>query len=199
MKPKNSMKMRRHNTGVTLIEVLVALVVMSIGLLTAVSLQLVSKRNNFDAGQRSQAARLVGDMAERMRANRAFAALKIYVSQGAKLGQGSITAEPSPTCTGTSSCSAEELAAHDLWLWEQEMDGAFEKVGTSKTGGLAFPTACVTGPGDGSSGVYTITMAWRGGVEIPTNTAVTCGTGDANYGGAGEFRRTFSLQVFITN
>lgn len=189
--------------GMTLIEVLVALVILSVGLLTAVGLQLVSKRNNLDASQRTLAARMASDVIERMRANRTAAALAIYVGEGAALGGGTIDSEPSPACTASAPCTAANVARHDLWFWETEMDGASEQISEAGTpvnaGGLAYPTGCITGPGDGGSGIYTITIAFRGGVEIPTNTAVTCGNGKTEYGANGEFRRTVSMQVYITN
>ncbi len=56
--------------GFTLAEVLVALLVLSIGLLGAAGLQLASLRSSQDAYLRSQASILALDMIERMRANR---------------------------------------------------------------------------------------------------------------------------------
>jgi type IV pilus assembly protein PilV len=58
----------------TLIEVLVTLVIMSVGLLGVAALQLTTVRANNDAFIRSQAAMLAGDMLDRMRANRSNAA-----------------------------------------------------------------------------------------------------------------------------
>jgi type IV pilus assembly protein PilV len=58
----------------TLIEVLVTLVIMSVGLLGVAALQLTTVRNNYDAFVRSQAAMLASDMLDRMRANRLQAA-----------------------------------------------------------------------------------------------------------------------------
>ncbi len=54
----------------TLIEVLVTLVIISVGLLGVAALQITTVRNNQDAYVRSQAAMLAGDMLDRMRANR---------------------------------------------------------------------------------------------------------------------------------
>jgi type IV pilus assembly protein PilV len=54
----------------TLIEVLVTLVIISVGLLGIAALQLTTVRNNYDAFVRAQAAVLASDMLDRMRANR---------------------------------------------------------------------------------------------------------------------------------
>jgi type IV pilus assembly protein PilV len=62
-----------HQKGFTLLEVLVAIVVLSIGLLGLAGLMASSVRNNHSAYQRTQAAWLAYDMVDRMRANRAFA------------------------------------------------------------------------------------------------------------------------------
>ncbi len=63
-----------HNTrrveGMTLVEVLVTLVIISVGLLGVAALQLTTVRNNTDAYVRAQAAVLASDMLDRMRANR---------------------------------------------------------------------------------------------------------------------------------
>jgi type IV pilus assembly protein PilV len=63
----------RHGRGMTLIEVLVTLVIISVGLLGVAALQLTTVRNNYDAFVRSQAAVLAGDMFDRIRANRGAA------------------------------------------------------------------------------------------------------------------------------
>src|SRR5262249_1712575 len=82
--------------GVSLVEGLVSLVIVSVGAISAVGLQLVSKRSQADAGERALAAHLVHTMAERLRAN-AGAALAEYPV--AAVGGGRLGAEPSPTCS----------------------------------------------------------------------------------------------------
>jgi type IV pilus assembly protein PilV len=57
--------------GMTLIEVLVTLVIISVGLLGVAAMQVATVRNNYDAFVRSQAAVLASDMLDRIRANRA--------------------------------------------------------------------------------------------------------------------------------
>ena len=64
---------RRRASGVTLIEVLVALVVISVGLLGIAALQMVSLRNSQASYLRTQATALAQDIIDRMRANRTAA------------------------------------------------------------------------------------------------------------------------------
>ena len=62
-----------RQSGFTLLEVLVAILVLSIGLLGLAGLMASSIRNNHSAYQRTQATWLAYDMIDRMRVNRANA------------------------------------------------------------------------------------------------------------------------------
>lgn len=59
-----------HSRGITMIEVLVALVILSIGLLGLASLQANALKYNQSAYMRTQATQYAYDIADRMRANR---------------------------------------------------------------------------------------------------------------------------------
>ena len=63
----------RHSAGFTLTEILVTLVIISVGLLGVAGLHSLSLRNNFDALIRSHASALADEIADRMRTNRARA------------------------------------------------------------------------------------------------------------------------------
>jgi type IV pilus assembly protein PilV len=65
--------MPRTATGFTLIEVLVSLVVLSVGLLGLAGLQMLNLRASHSAYLRTQASLAAYDMLDRMRANRAQA------------------------------------------------------------------------------------------------------------------------------
>jgi type IV pilus assembly protein PilV len=73
------MSTKRRARGTTLIETLVALLVLSIGLLGVAGLQMTSLQNNRGAHLRSQAQVLAYDVADRMRANRTIALSGGYV------------------------------------------------------------------------------------------------------------------------
>jgi type IV pilus assembly protein PilV len=66
---RSTHKLLARARGFTLVEVLVALVILSIGLLGIASLQLSSLRWNQGAAARSQATLLAYDIVDRMRAN----------------------------------------------------------------------------------------------------------------------------------
>jgi len=61
--------LHRRAAGLTLIEVLVAMVITSVGLLGVAGLHMRSLQSNYDALMRTHASSLAGDIADRMRAN----------------------------------------------------------------------------------------------------------------------------------
>ncbi|MCX7101946.1 MAG: type IV pilus modification protein PilV, partial [Methylobacter sp.] len=64
----------KQTAGFTLIEVLIAMLVLAVGLLGLAGLQATSLKSNQSAYNRSQATQLAYDLADRMRANVAGAA-----------------------------------------------------------------------------------------------------------------------------
>lgn len=180
--------------GFSLLELLIALVVFSIGLLAIAGLQTVSKQANFEALQRTTAAQAANGLLEDMRTN--GNGIDIYAA-AAQVGGGSIAAEPAPTCSGTDECNAAQKAAHDLWFWEQVLDGNLETNAGIAAGGLVLPTMCVTGPAGGGAGVYQVTIVWRGTVSMTNNVANACGTATGNYGAQNEFRRIVQIPTYI--
>lgn len=67
---QNSLAIRRGQSGTTLLEVLITVVLVSVGLLGLAGLQLATVQNTNSAGQRFEATTLAEDILERMRANR---------------------------------------------------------------------------------------------------------------------------------
>ena len=186
----------RHSqqNGFSLIELLVTVAIFSIGLLSIAALQTVSKSTNFEALQRTAASQVAYGLLEDMRVNGDSAA--IYLAAG-ELGNNSRGAEPAPNCSAAAPCNSAQLAAHDLWVWEQMIDGNLETNGGAGTGGLVLPTLCITGPAGGGAGIYTVTIAWRGTVSITNAVNNPCGAAGGNYGTGNEFRRIIQVPTFI--
>lgn len=67
-------------SGFTLLEVLVAMLVLTIGLLGLAGLMASSMRNNLSASHRTQATWMAADIIDRMRANRASAIAGTYAT-----------------------------------------------------------------------------------------------------------------------
>ncbi len=180
--------------GFSLLELLVALVVFSIGLLAIAGLQTVSKQANFEAIQRSTASQVAYALLEDIRTN--GDAIDIYAAAG-EMGDGSRGNEPAPNCRSGSGCNADQKAAHDLWFWEQAIDGTLETNGGVAAGGLVLPTLCVTGPVAGGAGMYEIAIVWRGGAALASTANVACGSLTGNYGADNEFRRVMQVSTYI--
>lgn len=98
----------RRCGGFTLLEVLVAMVVLSVGLLGLSGLQTSSLRNNHSAFLRSQATLVANDILDRMRVNRAVAVTGAYDITYT-------TAAPTTVCS--SDCAAGDVADVDVALW----------------------------------------------------------------------------------
>jgi len=180
--------------GFSLIELLVALIVFSVGLLAVAGLQTVSKQSNFEALQRTAASQIAYGLLEDMRVN--GDAIGTYTGAG-EMGGGNRGGEPAPNCGGTAICNAAQKAAHDLWFWEQMLDGNLEMNGNAGAGGLVLPTLCVAGPAGGGAGIYTVTIAWRGAASMNNGNASGCGTAGGNYGAGNEFRRIMQIPTYI--
>lgn len=97
--------------GFTLIEVLVSILVFSMGLLGLAGMQATALRNGNDALMRSIALAQIYDMADRMRANPQGVQAGLY---DAVSGAGS-----NPEClyTATGCTTAEQVAASDIYEW----------------------------------------------------------------------------------
>jgi len=185
---------RRSQQGFSLIELLVSVVVFSVGLLAIAGLQTVSKRASFEGLQRTTAAQVAYGLLEDMRTN--GDAIAVYVGAG-ELGGGTRGAEPAPNCRGGAVCNSIQKAAYDLWFWESVLDGDMEMNANGSAGGIVAPTICVNGPLAGGAGVYAVTVAWYGTNAISNPAFNNCGAGSGKYGAANEYRRVLQVPTFI--
>jgi type IV pilus assembly protein PilV len=102
-------------SGFTLIEVMIAVLVLSVGLLGLAAMQAFGLRNNQEAYMRSQATILAGDIMERMRAN----------IQGVNAGHYNLgTPSAVAACLTTTGCTAQQLAQQDMFEWRTSMFNA---------------------------------------------------------------------------
>jgi type IV pilus assembly protein PilV len=190
---------RSSQEGFGLVEILITLLVMSVGILGVLGMQITAKQTNYDAIQRTTASQLVFDMVERMRANPT--ALATYIPGVAIGGEslGGTGSPPANTCSASPGCSPALLATYDLWQWETLIDGVAEvSDGGAAVGGLVNPRACITGPAGGGTGLYTVTVVWRGSKASANPTLNTCGEGLDLYGIGEVNRRMVSFTVYIS-
>ncbi|MCK9604948.1 MAG: type IV pilus modification protein PilV [Methylomonas sp.] len=127
----------KTNNGFTLIEVLVAVIILAIGLLGLAGIQTVGLKNNQSAYTRSQATQLAYDIADRMRANVAGAATYTAINPP--------DAASTNNCFNATGCTPAEMAESDLFAWNATLTDVLP-------GGSG--TIVVAG------NVFTITITW---------------------------------------
>jgi len=130
----------RRQRGFTLLEVLISMVVLSIGLLGLAGLQVTSLKNNNSSYQRSQANLLANEIIDRIRANRAGLELGYYDD----LLGGTISYQ---ACITSGCTTVQEIADYDAFLWSTEVADR-----------LPLGTGSVTG--NGADSIFTITVSW---------------------------------------
>jgi type IV pilus assembly protein PilV len=180
----------KTNTGFTLIEVLIAMLILAIGLLGLAGLQTSNIRSNLAAYNHGQAVQLLYDIADRMRANNcnptstitcnippyANADAAYEIANTNKLGS-TVSAACMPTPTqllptgrGTpTSCTPTILAGDDLIQWNNAISAT-----------LPMGRGCITR----ANGIFTLYITWdddRSGtiisdVAVPTGCANTFAT-----------------------
>ena len=154
--------------GVSLIEVLIAMVVLAIGLLGLVGLQGRLHALQMDSYQRAQALMLLQDMANRIATNRNNAAAYVTASP---LGAGM-------TCPTTNATRVQA----DTRDWCNALQGAAESMGTSNVGAMVGGRGCVENLGGDE---YMVTVAWQGlGPVSAPPASVTCGVDEYDGGDA---------------
>ncbi len=117
---------RNRITGSTLIEVMVAVVVLSIGLLGLALLQLHSLQANTDAYLRTQASMFAYEIIDRMRANPTATGTGAYHvpdTTAADIKKSAYTGCKNSSCkcnTVGTTCDTDTLATYDLGKWYEE-------------------------------------------------------------------------------
>jgi type IV pilus assembly protein PilV len=107
------MQMTTRHRGFSLLEVLIALLVFSLGLLGMAGLLIISVKTNHSAYLRTQASFLAQSMADRMRANMP----RIWTGDYDDDYPGA-TSDP---CTSGASCSRANVAVRDKALWSTQL------------------------------------------------------------------------------
>ena len=137
---------RISQRGMTLLELLVALVVVSLGLLGVSALQAKGMQSSNEAYYITQASFLAQSMIERIRANHnpAHSAASVYNTLATATTYASAPT-PSKDCNATA-CTQGEMAAYDIKEWLKSVDD------------LPVAAASITWSG----ATATILIRWRG-------------------------------------
>ena len=135
----------RGQTGVGMVEVLVALVVMSVGMLGIASLYVTTLQAKTTSLSRMKAVNLASDMVDRIRANPGAVASYALAANGATTA----TACESATCT------AAQIAAYDLNKWDTMV-----KDGITGLPGTVNRNIAITAATDTTPAIVTINLSW---------------------------------------
>jgi type IV pilus assembly protein PilV len=138
-----------HRRGFTLVELMVALLVLTVGLLGALALLMRASRGAGDALARSQSALLAQGLAEIMRSNRSALAAGAFDSLSAN-APGVAPALPTSCALDTGPCTDSAMAQADLARWQHA-------VATTLPAGTGA-SACVDTHG---TRLCEITLSWR--------------------------------------
>jgi len=182
--------MKRRQEGFTLIESMVAFVMLVVGLLGVFQLHLTAKRGNHEAFEYTQAHALATAIVERMRLN--TRQLSTYVSSS--YGSGTFT-PPLTSCvsppTDEPLCNPQEMAQWDQYVWDQLVAGRNERLGDRSIGAPVARTGCIARTDD----TVEVVVTWEGMDQASGNTAsdltTPCGTSSNK-------RRSIQLVTTIT-
>lgn len=129
----------RRQAGTSLIEVLVSIIIISIGLLGLAALHSTSLKLSYESYVRTQATFLAYDMIDRIRANPAAA-------ENYSLDEGGTIAQIS--CFNDDTCSSNEMRQFDLYHWREQAR-------------ILLPNARVNISYDDSQLLYSMRIKWE--------------------------------------
>jgi type IV pilus assembly protein PilV len=136
--------MKKTSRGITMVEAMVALIIISVGMLGIAGLYLASLQAGRSANLRIQAVNLATEMADRIRANREGKAA--YV-----LAAGTL---PSAVNCATADCTPTQLAQYDQNVWVSAIRDTRKLPGGN--GSITF-----TDSPDPQPDQYQISVTWR--------------------------------------
>lgn len=183
--------------GFTLIEVLVAIVVLSIGLLGMAKLQVSSRQYEMESYQRAQAVILLQDMVNRLNANRSAASCYAITTDNTAGSPWLGTGYSGPPACTTGTTAQQTRAVNDMTEWNTLLNGQSETItsggSTSNVGAMIGARGCVYY--DSVNDQYIVTVAWQGLVHTSAPSGLNCGKNQ--YGGSSndDSRRAISAVV----
>lgn len=163
-----------RDAGFTLLELLISVIVLSLGVLSVASLQITSTQANFGASQRLEATMLANAVIDRMRAN--AERLDHYADSTLDGTDAPTGNEPSGCVEGMSEANClTATATRDLWdlHWEAHQSAM-----------LTAPVVCIR-QNAAAPGEMTVVVAWSGMYErvdddaAPDDACGQAGLGDA--------------------
>ena len=148
-----------------MIEVLVTIVILTIGLLGVAGLQARMQLAQAEVHHRTQAVLLLREMVNRLNANRDNA-------------QDYVTAKPLGTGNRVQDCTGLGDAALDLCEWNNALLGIAESTaGGQPAGGMIGARGCITRVVETMPREFLISVTWQGMVPTAAPASTACGEG----------------------
>ena len=190
--------------GSSMLEVLVAIFIMTIGLLGMAAMQVRAQQAELESYQRAQALILASDMVDRINANRKAAGCYNFTSTITAAGPPAVAAGApfagagagsAPVCGAFGSIETRARADADLLQWHNTLNGAAELLGTTEVGAMIGARGCVSASTSGALNIYRVSVAWQGVVKSRdpemVDAALTCAR--TQYGADESLRRIVSV------
>lgn len=169
--PSAAVRQPRRQAGIGLLEVLVAVILLSVGFLAAARMQVQGMRFSQDAYTLSQAKFMVLDMTERMRVNRDALKGDAYKAMTTRSGTSN------PACIANETpCTPADIATADLHAWSQNLyapDGASDFTPLLPSSTNIPATGTITY--DAAEGAYGVAVQWSetlNGSDTPRSLSV---------------------------
>ena len=146
----------RSEQGFTLVEILIALLVLSVGVLGVAAMQLTSFQTNQSAYARSQATYLAQEIFDRMRANpEGYATTTVYDAISACDAE-ALPADPA--CVDTAAgCGAQAMAQQDVREWAANFINVFDVDDYRPT----LPQGCGVVTRSAGTNIFTARVSWQ--------------------------------------
>ncbi len=156
------------SSGFSLLEVLIAIVLLSFGLLALAGLQMVSLANGQSSSLRSTATTLAYDMADRMRANITAVTAGNYNGIAGTDNQCQAV-HYADTHTTPADCTPVQLAQDDVYDWKRYVQGSLP----GGSGTVCLDSTPDTPACDNTGKSYAVKVSWN---DKPKNQAAVTKT-----------------------
>jgi len=169
--------------GFTMLEVLISIVIITLGLLGLAGMQAVAQQSELESYQRAQALVLLSDMADSINSNRGSAGCFAFTTDtalgtpyvGTTTGGGYLGAA---NCgTGFLNSQSKAMVDGEVTRWNQSLQGSSEtSSGGASIGAMIGARGCISFDPVGNA--YMLTVTWQGlGETAAPPDAVPCGRG----------------------